>query len=465
MDYRVLDPAEIEELQHLIPPERVLSGEDINPDYHRDELENFTAAPQAVVRPISTEEVSKVMACAYEHNIPVVVRGTATGLVGGAVPTCGGIVLDMTLMNKIRDLDRENLTVRAEAGVLLMDLAGFAEQQGYLYPPDPGEKSATIGGNISTNAGGMRAVRYGVTREYVLALTAVMPDGEIVQLGTPVVKTSSGLNLKELVVGSEGILCVVTEAVLKLIPRPKYSVSLLVPFGNIERALESVPSIIASDTDPTAIEFMERATIKYAEQFLRRDFPESRSSSYLLLTFDGQTEDIVRTNWQTVADLLLTLGAEDVFVLDSEDRKRSVWSAREAFLLGIKASADQMDECDVVVPRTALAEFVNYTHEISARLNVRLPSFGHAGDGNLHVYICRDNMTDEAWEETVKEAFDRMYTKAKELGGQVSGEHGIGLAKRSYLAASVGDTQMRLMREIKKVFDPKGILNPGKVLA
>lgn len=464
MDYRVLNPGEIESLRKLIPAERFFVGNAINPDYHRDELENYTAAPQAVVRPVSTEEVAGVVRFANENVIPIVVRGTATGLVGGAVPTHGGIVLDMTLMNRIYDLDPENLTVRAEAGVLLMDLAQYAQDHGFLYPPDPGEKSATIGGNISTNAGGMRAVRYGVTREYVLALTVVMPDGEVLQLGTPVVKTSSGLNLKELVIGSEGILCVVTEAVLKLIPRPAHSVSLLVPFNDIDAALDAVPHIITSNTNPTAIEFMERATIKYAEEFLRRSFPDSRSSSYLLLTFDGQTEEEVRNNWQTVADLMLERGASDVFILDSAERKHSVWSAREAFLLGIKASTTQMDECDVVVPRTRLGDFIRYTHEISERLQVRLPSFGHAGDGNLHVYICRDELGQEAWVDVVEEAFDLMYAKAKELGGQVSGEHGIGLAKRAYLVASVGEAQMRLMREIKRVFDPKGILNPGKVV-
>lgn len=431
MNYRELTDVEINGLKELLPVGRVLLGEAISPDYHRDELENYTAIPQAVVRAESTEEVAMVMAYAYEQGIPVVVRGSATGLVGGVVPTAGGIVLDLTRMNAISGLDPENLTVKAEAGVLLMDLAAFAEAHGFLYPPDPGEKSATIGGTISTNAGGMRAVRYGVTREYVLALTVVLPNGEIQQLGTPVVKTSSGLNLKELVIGSEGILCVVTEAVLKLIPRPEHTVSLLVPFEDIDAALAAVPGIITANTQPTAIEFMERATLVYAEAYLRRRFPDTGSDAYLLLTFDGQTEAEVETNVQRVAELMLESGAVDVYLLDTEVRRRSVWSAREALLLGIKASTTQMDECDVVVPRTELAAFLRYTHELSERLNVRLPSFGHAGDGNLHVYICRDAMDDETWEAVQKEAFDAMYAKAKELGGQVSGEHGIGLAKRA----------------------------------
>lgn len=451
-------------LQALTSSERVFSGSEISEDYSHDELGGVSCLPEALVKPLSTEEVSAVMRYANDHHIPVVPRGSGTGLVGGAVAVEGGILLDLSGMNRILELDEENLTVTVEPGVLLMELAAFAEANDFLYPPDPGEKSATIAGNISTNAGGMRAVKYGVTRDYVRALTVVLPTGEVLELGGKIVKDSSGYSLKDLIIGSEGTLAVITRAVLKLIPLPKITISLLVPFPTLERAIEIVPDIIKSKAQPTAIEFMTRETILFSEDFLGKRFPDTKSDAYILLTFDGNTHEAVEGEYARVADLCLEKGASDAYIVDTDERKESVWSARGAFLEAIKASTTEMDECDVVVPRNRVADFIKYSHEVERETGVRIPSFGHAGDGNLHIYICRDALSVEAWKEKLALCFDLLYTRAAEYFGLVSGEHGIGYAKREYLHRQYGADQIALMRRIKLAFDPHGILNPQKIV-
>lgn len=447
-----------------IAPTRVLTQAQINEDYFHDELGTAFGVPEALVKVLTTAEVSQVLKYAYEHDLPVVTRGSGTGLVGGAVATSGGIMIDTSLMKKVLDFDQSNLTVTVEAGMLLMELAAYCDQRGYQYCPDPGEKSATIGGNISTNAGGMRAVKYGVTRDAVRALTAVLPNGEIIKVGSKVVKNSSGYDLKDLIIGSEGTLAVVTQATLKIIPKPEYAISILVPFATMSQAISTVPKIIGAKVTPVAIEYMSCDTILFAEEYLGKKFPTHASDAYLLMTFDSNTQEAAISDMHTIADLCLEEGALDVLLIDTEERSASVWSARGAFLEAIKSSTDQMDECDVVVPRSAVADFILYTHEVARTVSMRIPSFGHAGDGNLHVYICRDKADDETWQDKKSKAFSMMYAKARELGGLVSGEHGIGLAKKEYLASTLGDTQIQLMKAIKRAFDPKGILNPGKVI-
>ena len=461
--YNKITSGDIEKLRLIVGEDNVLFDSEISTDYAHDELGGIERMPEALVRVRSTEEVSAIMKLAYEKCIPVTVRGSGTGLVGAAVAVEGGILLETTRMNKILELDRNNLTVTVQPGVLLMELAAFAEENDFLYPPDPGEKSATIGGNISTNAGGMRAVKYGVTRDYVRALTVVMPNGEILKLGAKVAKNSSGYSLKDLVIGSEGTLCIITEAVLKLVPLPKVSISLLVPFPDMKSALEAVPEIIRSKVTPTAIEYMSRDTILFSESYLGKKFPDTKSDAYILLTFDGNTTAEVEGAMSTVANLALEIGALDAYIVDTEERKKAVWSARGAFLEAIKASTTEMDECDVVVPKDMIAEYIKFTHTLSDEAGVRIPSFGHAGDGNLHIYICRDGLSDEEWQEKLSYCFDRMYKKATELGGLVSGEHGIGYAKQAYLREQYGATPIALMQGIKRVFDEKNILNPGKV--
>jgi len=461
--YNRVTAADIAALQAICGETNVLWGDGINPDYAHDELGGISVMPEVLVRVHSTEEVSAVMKLAWEKTIPVTVRGSGTGLVGAAVPIHGGILLETTKMNQILALDMDNLTVTVQPGVLLMELAAFAEENDFLYPPDPGEKSATIGGNISTNAGGMRAVKYGVTRDYVRSLTVVLPNGEIQTFGAAVAKNSSGYSLKDMIIGSEGTLAIICEAVLKLVPLPKVSLSLLVPFPDMKSAIEAVPQIIRSKVTPTAIEYMSRDTILFSESYLGKKFPDTKNDAYILLTFDGNTDEQVDRDLSAVAELCLQLGALDAYIVDTEERKKSVWSARGAFLEAIKSSTTEMDECDVVVPGNQVDTFIKYTHELAAEFGVRIPSFGHAGDGNLHVYICRDSLSDADWEQVKADCFDKMYEKAVELGGLVSGEHGIGYAKKEYLRRQYGPTPIALMQGIKKVFDEKNILNPGKV--
>ena len=461
--YNKVTNEDIAVLKSIVGENEVVVGDAISPDYAHDELGGIEKMPEVLVRVTATEQVSEIMKLAYSRSIPVTVRGSGTGLVGAAVAVEGGILLETTKMNKILKLDKDNSTITVQPGVLLMELAAFAEENDFLYPPDPGEKSATIGGNISTNAGGMRAVKYGVTRDYVRALTVVMPNGEILTLGGAVAKNSSGYSLKDLVIGSEGTLCIITEAVLKLVPLPKVSVSLLVPFPDMRSAIEAVPQIIRSKVVPTAVEYMSRDTIVFSESYLGKKFPDTKNDAYILLTFDGNTEQQVENDMSTVAELCLSIGAIDAYIVDTDERKKSVWSARGAFLEAIKASTTEMDECDVVVPVNKIDEFIKFTHELAKEQNVRIPSFGHAGDGNLHIYICRDELGQEEWEKTLSACFDAMYKRAEEIGGLVSGEHGIGYAKKEYMKKQYGETPILLMQGIKKVFDDKNILNPGKI--
>jgi len=463
MNYKKIENCDIEYIKSVCGSERVYAGEEINEDYSHDELGGVMSKPEVMVEVLSTEEVSKIMKYAYANNIPVVVRGSGTGLVGASVAIYGGIMINMSKMNRILELDEENLTLTVEPGVLLMEIAKFVQDHDLFYPPDPGEKSATIGGNINTNAGGMRAVKYGVTRDYIRGLEVVLPNGEVIMAGGKVVKNSSGYSIKDFICGSEGTLGIVTKAILKLLPLPKKSISLLIPFPNLDTAIETVPKIIKSKTIPTAIEFMEREVILSAEEFLGKKFPDNSSDAYLLLTFDGNSTQEIEAAYDSTAKICLESGAIDIFIADTDERKDSIWSARGAFLEAIKASTTEMDECDVVVPRKRVAEFIKYTRELQQEFDIRIRSFGHAGDGNLHVYVLKDNLGKNEWHDKLEKVFECMYKKSIELNGLVSGEHGIGFAKRKYLFNQMGDEYINLLKNIKLAFDPKNILNPRKV--
>lgn len=461
--YKKIENKDIEYLKSILGKDRVFVGKEINEDFSHDELGGIEKKPDVLVEVITTEEVSKIMKYAYENNIPVVPRGSGTGLVGASVPIYGGIMINLTKMNKILELDEENLTLTVEPGVLLMEIADYVEDKDFFYPPDPGEKSATIGGNINTNAGGMRAVKYGVTRDYIRGLEVVLPDGTIMNLGGKIVKNSSGYSLKDFICGSEGTLAIVTKAILKLLPLPKQSISLLIPFKDLDKAIETVPKIIKSKSIPTSIEFMERDVILASEEFLGKKFPDNSSDAYLLLTFDGNSKEEIEKYYDKVAQIAIENGALDVLIADTDERKESIWNARGAFLEAIKASTTEMDECDVCVPRNKVAEFIKYTYELQDKFNIKIKNFGHAGDGNLHVYVLRDDLNEEQWKKKLNDVFQCMYDKAYELKGTVSGEHGIGYAKKEFLFKSIGEEQKELMKRIKLAFDPKNILNPGKL--
>lgn len=463
MAYKKLDNQDIDFLISVCDKDRVFAGQEIHESYSRDELVNAHLYPEAVAEVLNAAEIAAIMKYAYEKNIPVTPRGQGTGLAGGSVALYGGIMLSTVRMNKILELDEENLTLTVEPGVLLLDIVKYVQKYDLFYPPDPGEKSATIGGNINTNAGGMRAVKYGVTRDYVRGLEVVLPDGRLMQMGGKTVKNSSGYSLKDMIIGSEGTLGIVTKAILRLLPLPKTSLSLLIPFPTLAQAIETVPQVIKSKSIPTAIEFMEREAILAAEEFLGKQFPDNSADAYLLLTFDGNRKEELEEAYEKVAHICLKAGAIDVLISNSQERQEAIWSARGAFLEAIKASTTEIDECDVVVPRNKVADFIKFTSELQDKFNIKIKSFGHAGDGNLHVYVLRDDLKADKWQEKLTSVMDGMYAKAKQFGGEVSGEHGIGSAKKPYLESSKGPEYMALLKSVKLAFDPKDLLNPGKV--
>lgn len=464
MGYKKIDKDDIAYIKGIIgDDERILIGDFINEEYSHDELSGTSSYPDIVVRAKSAQEISEIMKYAFKHVIAVTPRGAGTGLVGSSVAIEHGIMIDTTLMNQVLELDEDNLTITVEPGVLLMELSAYVEDHDLFYPPDPGEKSATIGGNISTNAGGMRAVKYGVTRDYVRGLEVVLPSGEITEFGGKVVKNSSGYALKDLMIGAEGTLGFITKAILKLIPRPKFVISLLIPFPTLDHAINTVPLIVKSKTIPTAIEFMQREVIIDAEQYLGKTFPDKQSDAYLLLKFDGNSLEEIEKAYDSVAKLCLEQGALDVLISDTEEREDSIWKARGAFLEAIKGSTTYMDEVDMVVPRSSVNEMVTYLHSLQDECDLRIKSFGHAGDGNLHAYMLKDDLNDEEWEKRMSKAMEKVYAKARNLGGQVSGEHGIGFAKKPYLRESLPEVNLNLMNGIKKVYDPDNILNPHKI--
>ena len=463
MNYRKVEEADLAFFRSLLPG-RVFAGEEISTDYDHDEMTEYGHyMPEAVLQVLSAEEVSAVLRYCNEHLIPVTPRGAGTGLCGGCVALYGGIVLSTEKMNHVLEVDRENMTATLEPGVLLLEFPKSLEGTGLFYPPDPGEKTATMGGNAMTNAGGMRAVRYGVTRDYVLGMQVVLADGEIMELGGKNVKTSSGYSLLDLMIGSEGTLAVLTRLTVKLIPEPPVNLSVLLPFDEVHRCIRAVPAILSCGCEPTAVEFMERDVIGCAETYLGKAFPDVSAPAYLLVRLDGSSRESLQPGLDRLTDLAMEMGARDVLLADTEERKEAIWSARGAFLEAIKGSTSTMDECDVVVPRSRIPDFLSRMVACSGEHGIRILSFGHAGDGNLHIYVCRDALDDAQWQEKVGAVMQELYAFAEDLEGNVSGEHGIGHAKKAFLRRSLGDTQIRLMQGIKQVFDPNLILNPGKV--
>lgn len=469
-EYNKLSKELAEALKAVVGAGRIQLGEGVKESYAHDEMPIYGKyMPDAVLLPESTEEVSAIMKLCAASKVPVTVRGAGTGLVGGCVPIRGGVVLSTERMNKILSYDMNNLVVHTQPGVLLCDLAADALRHGLMYPPDPGEKTSTVGGNVSTNAGGMRAVKYGVTRDYVLAMTVVLPGGEVIKLGKTVCKTSSGYSLLHLMIGSEGTLGIITELTLKLIPKPAMDVSLILPFEDIAAAIASVPAIKLANLDPQSIEFMERDIVDSSARFTGSAvFPTEVNGksvgAYILVTLVGDSEAELSLKMDRLGELAERAGAYDVLVVWTAGLKKDVWAARSAFLTVIEAETRLLDEMDVVVPVDRIAEFLVFTHDEGERRGIHIRSFGHAGDGNLHIYCCSNDLEEEEFKRRTKLVMDSCYAKCAEFEGQVSGEHAIGHAKKEYLRASVGDTAYGLMGAIKKVFDPDGILNPGKVV-
>ncbi len=462
---RKVNEADKKALEAIVQPQWVSYKEDIHPDYTHDEMTQYGCFdPDIVVCPANVEEVSKILAYCNENKISVTTRGAGTGLCGGCVAIQGGVVMSMMRMNKILEIDEQTMTCTLEPGVLLMEIIEATSERGLLYAPDPGEKSASVGGNVQTNAGGMRAVKYGVTRDYVKGLEVVLADGSILHLNGKTSKNSSGYSLKDIIVGSEGTLAVVTKIIMKLLPKPRMMTSLLIPFDDLRSALHFVPKVMRLPEVATTIEFMEKEVIQDAQDYLGKDFPNKEFNAYLIVSYSGNSTQHMEKMIEECAELALKEGAIDVFISDTEERQSSIWDARGVFLEAIKNSTTQMDECDVVVDIDKVADFCQFAKELSEKENIRIRSFGHAGDGNLHIYVLKDELSDEEWDRKVKCCMDALYEKATQLHGQVSGEHGIGHAKAGYLKESLDDGQIELMKRIKAAFDPNGILNPGKVI-
>ena len=453
--------ANINELTSIIKdPSRVVFSQDIEPKYLSDQLGRKHGDASALVFPNSTQEVSDVLKFAHTNNIPVTPRGAGTNLVGSTVPHNGSIILDLSRMNRILEIDKENFTATVEPGVILEDFQKYVEGLGFFYPPDPGEKRASLGGNIATNAGGMRAVKYGVTRDYVMGLELVLADGTIVKVGSKNRKDTTGLDIKDIVIGSEGTLAVITKCLLRLIGKPEKSQSILVSFDSLQSGIEAVPIILRQNLNPTAVEFIERKVVKLGEDFLGLKYPDPDAAAYLLLTFDGAAAEIDGAI-QKVDDVLKG-ASRRVIILDGSAPKldsANIWKIRGCLVKAVEAVSEQ-EPLDIVVPIARVADFVEYVNKLENSSGMQMISFGHAGDGNVHLCVVRGSRSNEVWESELNANLEKLYAKAKELGGLISGEHGLGVSKRSYFFAQTPAANVDLMNAIKKSFDTKGILNP-----
>ncbi len=459
----------LKKLKEIIPDKKRIVAHDIPEKYLSDTLGRLKGEAAALVFPQSTEEVSKILKYAHKHDIPVTPRGAGTNLVGSTVPVDGGIILDFSHMDKILELDENTMTITVQPGLLLQDLQKYVEERGLFYPPDPGEKASSIGGNISTNAGGMRAVKYGVTRDYVRGLEVVTADGSVLTAGGKNVKDASGLSLKNLYIGSEGTLAVITKCILKLIPKPETSLSVLVPYPDLKTGIRSVLSVLRANANPTAVEFMERKVVKLGEDFLGVKYPYPEAGSYILLTFDGHATE-VRENAERIRKLALDGGALAYLPLtDTAQNNPSndipsaadIWKVRGALVKAVEAFSEQ-EPVDIVVPIDKTAEFISFINKLDEESGMQMVSFGHAGDGNVHLCVVRGDRDLKTWHKELKANMDKAYHKAYELGGITSGEHGIGISKRRYFLRETPGENLEIMNRIKDALDPKHILNDKK---
>lgn len=447
-------------LRSIFPRPEQTVFDRIEGKYLSDTLGRKKGRAEALVFPESTEQVSRLLSYAHENRIPVTPRGAGTNLVGSTVPLDGGIILDLSHMNRILELDRDTMTVTVEPGILLQDLQRYVEERGLFYPPDPGDKESSIGGNISTNAGGMRAVKYGVTRDYVRGLEVVLADGTVLQAGGKCVKDASGLSLKNLFVGSEGTLAVITKCILKLIPKPETSVSVLVPYADLEKGITSVLAILQAGADPTAVEFIQRKVVALGEQYSGVQYPCPEAGSFILLTFDGHASQ-VQESVERVRRVALEHGAMDYIVLDDPARAADIWRVRGALVKAVEAVSEQ-EPVDIVVPISRTADFIGFIHALEQESGMQMVSFGHAGDGNVHLCVVRGDRDEETWRRELKQNMEKAYAKAYALGGVTSGEHGIGISKRHYFLRETPRANLEAMNRVKDALDPLHILNDKK---
>ncbi len=457
-----LTESQLADLRTLVGPEHVLTSPEDLVAYGFDGTAALRQRPEAVVLPADTAQVAACVRLASEHGIPVVTRGSGTGLSGGSVPTPGSIVLCLVRMDRILAVDPANLTLRAQCGVITAAVDAEAARHGLFYPPDPGSmKVSTIGGNVAENSGGLRGLKYGVTRDYVMGLEVVMPDGRVVRLGNACVKDVAGYSMKDLFVGSEGTLGIITEVLLRLVPRPAARRTMLATYGRMEDAARTVSDIIAARIIPCTLEFLDRVTIGCVEDHARIGLPRD-CEALLLMETDGHPA-AVEDEARRMLEIARARGAREVRVAaDEAEAARLATARRSAFSALARVRPTTILE-DVTVPRDRLAEMVAAIAETAARHRLKVGTFGHMGDGNLHPTFLTDERDAEEMAR-VHAALEEIVDRALALGGTITGEHGVGLAKKAWLRRQVGDASHDLMRELKRALDPRGLLNPGKIL-
>lgn len=463
MEYHKINETDLENLRKFISdPERFITKPTKHWDH--DQFRTVRAMPDLVIQPTTNEEVMNVVKYASDNSIPLVPRGNSTGLMGANLTVDGGISLDMVKMNKILEYDPENLTMTVQAGIRLKDLDEFCADKPFVYMPAPAMHWATIGGNVSTNAGGLKAIKYGVTREHIREIKVVLTNGKLYKFGSKAVKSSSGYSLKDLFIGAEGTLGVITEVTIRLYPKPHKSINAIIPFPTLNDAIKSVPAILRSGVVPTTVEFMGRKVIKLWESYAKDEFPLKKGDGFIMIGIDAFTEDEWKAELKETLEVVKPFKAEKAVVLgaDSEEAKK-IWKCREELLLAIQNSTPKMDEIDVCVPINHIPVVLDRIEELEQELNIRIPNFGHAGDGNLHIYLCSDNMTDEEYTKTSDKVISELYKTAKSLDGNMSGEHGIGYARANYFEDFYGKEYTDLLRKVKKLFDPNYVINPGKI--
>lgn len=433
--------------------------------YGHDETENLLFLPDVVIRPKTTAEISAIMKICNQHKIPVTPRGAGTGLSGGALPHLGGVLLSTDRMNSILNIDERNLQVTTEPGVITEVLMNAVKEKGLFYPPDPSSRgSCFIGGNIAENSGGPKAVKYGVVRDYVLNLEIVLPTGEIMWTGANVLKNSTGYNLTQLIIGSEGTLAIVTKIVLKLIPLPKYDLLMLVPFQSLEKAGEAVSAIFRAGFIPSALELVEIDALKIVSKMAGNNMVPVTDdiAAHLIIEVDGNNLDVLMSDMEAIGELLNQYEAGELFFADDAQQKEALWKMRRRVAEAVKIAGYTIEE-DTVVPRAELPALIKGVKELGKQYGFHAVCYGHAGDGNLHIRINKPGTTNSQDDPQMIASLRALFILVKNLGGTISGEHGIGLIQKGYMDIVFEEKQLELMRQIKNVFDPNNILNAGKI--
>jgi len=465
MEYTPIQVAHIDYFRTIFGDQRVQTNEEELLRCASDKTEDFVFKPQVIVQPETTEEISQLLKYCNEHQIAVTPRGAGTGLSGGCLPIFGGVVLDMKRMNRILNIDKENFQVTTEAGVITEDLMQALRKEGLFYPVDPSSKgSCFIGGNIAENSGGTRAVKYGVVKDWVLNLEIVLPNGEIMWTGANTLKNSTGYDLTRLIVGSEGTLAVVTKIVLKVITPPTHDILIFIPFKSTKEACQAVNTVFLAGFHPSTLEFIEKDAIDIAQKYLD-NYPIQLAEGMqaaLMIEVDGNDEELLMKDIEGIADALSTYETGEILFAGDAASKESLWKVRRVMGLAAKGSSIYKEE-DTVVPRAKLPELYHKVKELGQQYGFSSICYGHCGDGNLHVNILKREMPDDKWENELPKAIRELFYFTKSLGGTLSGEHGIGYVQKSYMDIVFNEVALDIQKQIKQVFDPNNILNPGKM--